>query len=42
MLSIGIKNKAVALQYYCSHSPHYEPVDVNTLLYYKEAKDGQW
>ena len=39
--TFGMESLFRTVGIYSSVGQHYEPVDVNTLLYYKEAKDGQ-
>ncbi len=39
--TFGMESLFRTVGIYSSTGQHYEPVDVNTLLYYKEAKDGQ-
>ncbi|HEY2461484.1 MAG TPA: pyruvate dehydrogenase (acetyl-transferring), homodimeric type [Candidatus Acidoferrum sp.] len=39
--TFGMESLFRTVGIYSSTGQHYEPVDVNTLLYYKEAQDGQ-
>src|SRR5260370_7798849 len=39
--SLGMESLFRTVGIYSSSGQRYQPVDVNTLLYYKEAKDGQ-